>query len=328
MRRRRSNRARSFGTACCLIVGAAATARSQSGAAQEGAPEFLLPTGARALGLGEAAVAWRLGAEAAWWNPALIARSPREASFHFAQTIATVGDYTVSVVIPVQYVGAVAITARYIDYGIESSASRTDPTEIGEFVTTVPILAASFAAPFGDRLNAGLTYKALWQLSSCTGVCPNIPTKTPATSALDFGIQYVARRDSALALGAAVRNLGLNLQVRDAPQADPLPGRLDVGISVNPKFAQLPADARMRLATDIITRLTRWDPGYRIGAELNWQNRYQARVGFVKYGLAESSGSIGIGYTAAKWQIDFADLITSVGSETGSPKFLSLRYLF
>src|SRR6266571_7586778 len=121
MRRRRS-RLRPLAAAAYLGVGTSiglvGQARAQSGAATE-ALDLLLPTGARALGMGQAAVAFPSGAEGLWWNPALIARAPREVSFHFAQTLATEGDYTLAALIPVQYVGAVAVSARYIDFGVE-----------------------------------------------------------------------------------------------------------------------------------------------------------------------------------------------------------------
>src|SRR5262245_12543485 len=187
MRRRRFNIPRCLAGGACAVAIAAHPARPQSGTTTEGAPELLLPTGARALGLGQAVVAVPTGAEAVWWNPALITRSQREVAFHFSQTVATEGDYASTVLFPVPSIGAaVAITGRYIDYGVQESTTRTDPTNLGEFATTSSILGASFAATFGRRAAAGITYKVLQLRFPCTGVCLNTPSHSPPTSALEL----------------------------------------------------------------------------------------------------------------------------------------------
>ena len=312
-----------------MLVGVARKSQPQSGTTTEGAPEFLLPSGARAIGMGQAAVALPTGAEAVWWNPALLARAAREASFHFAQTIATEGDYTLSVLIPVQYAGAFAITARYIDYGVQQVTGKTDPNETGVFSSSTSILGASFATSFGRRLSTGLMYKVLAQRFQCTGTCLSTPHSAPATFALDLGAQYTLRKDTSLWLGAAVRNLGLPLQVHDAPQADPLPRRAEVGIAFSPTFRQLPADARVRGAFDIVTRLDGGGPGYRVGGELSWQEKIQLRAGYVYEGPTGTNGSFGLGYRASKVQFDFAQLIGDAGSGSGqSLSFISIRYGF
>ena len=329
MRRRRFNIARCLAGGACAVAIAAHTARSQSGTATEGAPELLLPTGARALGLGQSVVAVPTGAEAVWWNPALITRSRREVALHFSQTVATEGDYAATVLFPVPSIGAaVALTGRYIDYGAQQSTSRTDPNDLGEFTTTSSILAASIGATFGRRAAAGITYKALQLRFPCTGVCLNTPSRSPPTSALDLGGQYVFRSDTSLYVGAAIRNLGLRLQVQDAPQADPLPSRIDIGAAFAPRFPQLPTDARVLFSADIVSRLTGWGPGYRGGAELSWQKKYHLRAGYVRYGPTGSNGSVGVGYATGRLQVDFAQLITDAASGTGSPSFFSARWVF
>jgi hypothetical protein len=279
--------------------------------------------------MGQAVVAVHTGADAVWWNPALITRTPREVVLHFSQTIATEGDYASSVLIPVPSIGAAfALTARYIDYGPQQSTAQTDPNQLGEFSTTATILGATFAATFGRRVAAGITYKVHQYRFPCTGICLNTPGSSPPTSALDIGAQYILRKDTALALGAAIRNVGPRLQVQDAPQADPLPSRLDIGAVLTPKFTQLPQEARVRISADVVSRLTSWGPGYRAGAELSWQDRYQLRAGYVRFGPTGSNGSVGVGYSTRRFQLDFAQLITDAASGNGSPSFFSLRWLF
>jgi hypothetical protein len=107
-----------------------------------------------------------------------------------------------------------------------------------------------------------------------------------------------------------------------------LPSRVDVGAVFSPKLRQLPAEARVRFAADLVSRLTGWGPGYRAGAELSWQNRYQLRAGYVRFGPTGSNASVGVGYATRRFQLDFAQLITDAASGTGSPSFFSARWLF
>ena len=74
-----------------LVFARPAQIGAQTGFAPEGALDFLLPTGARALGMGQAVVAAAAGSDVMWWNPALIARGPREVALNVTQTFATQG---------------------------------------------------------------------------------------------------------------------------------------------------------------------------------------------------------------------------------------------
>jgi hypothetical protein len=311
-----------------------ATADAQSGTAVEGALELLLPTGARALGMGQATAGNVVAAEAMWWNPAFIARAPRQGAIHYAQTIATAdsgGDFALALILPVQHVGAFGITARRIGYGTQEATNRGDPTVIAEFSTSVNIVGGSFASSFGDRFDAGVTYKLLQVLFSCSGICENTPSKSSPTSAFDFGGVYRFRPDTSLVAGIALRNLGIPLQVQDAPQADPLPSRIDIGVSYTPKLSQLPTDAQLSVAADLVNRLEpRLRLGYRAGAELAWKKQLQLRAGYVINGppLGNSTASLGAGYTANRLQVDFAALISVTESGSSPPIFLSARYRF
>src|ERR1043165_61064 len=110
MRPRRSSVACRIVATVVLLAAGGRIGEAQTGTLTQGALELLLPTGARALGVGQAAVAGLRGSDGLWWNPALIARAPREAALHYAQSIATDVDLTGVVVYPVQYVGAFAVT--------------------------------------------------------------------------------------------------------------------------------------------------------------------------------------------------------------------------
>src|SRR5262249_53759988 len=152
---------------------------------------------------------------------------------------------------------AVGLSLRYLNYG-EQDATDSTQQLTGKFAQTGTIVAATFAAPFGDRFALGLTAKLLRIGFPCTGDCSfTIGNATsPQTGALDLGAQYLVTDDSLLALGAAVRNVGFKLQVNDTPQADELPGRLYFGVAAAPKWSQLPKDVRVRAAADLVWRLS------------------------------------------------------------------------
>jgi hypothetical protein len=279
--------------------------------------------------MGQATVASAVGSDGIWWNPAVIARGPRELALHIAQSPANVveGDASGTVVIPIPRLGAVAISFRYLNLG--SIELGLLPTPEGTARLGSVIFAGSFAAPFGDRLSAGLTLKVIRLTTSCTGGCEAASTQ-PTTGAIDVGGQYFLTRDSTVAIGAAVRNLGLRLQVNDAPQADPLPSRVQLGIALAPKFGGLPKEVRVRTAADVVAAASGLGgPGYRVGGEVAWQERYQGRAGYVLDGPTGSGPTFGVGFSTGKLQIDFAQMLTDSGSPSGSTvTYLSLRYIF
>ncbi len=310
---------------------ATARANAQTGSPIEGAPEFVLPIGARAIGMGQAAVATAIGIDGLWWNPAVISRGPREASLSIGRTFATSdggADAGGGVIIPVRGVGAFGVSIRYLNEG-QSAATDSVGNQIGVLSIVGTVLAGTFAAPFGDRFAAGVTIKFLQLSFPCTGTC-NAPTTPPRTGAFDLGGQYFVTKDSLVTLGAAVRSVGLKLQVNDSPQADPLPSRFDGGIAIAPKFAEMPKEARVRLAADVVTRLgaAGGGPGYRFGGEVSWLERLQARAGYVVNGPTGSGLTLGLGFSTGRLQVDFAQARTDFSDSGTQPTFLTLRYIF
>jgi hypothetical protein len=281
--------------------------------------------------MGQAAVAAAVGSDALWWNPALVAQGPREVALHLGATNPVIDtDASGAVVLPVRGVGTVAFGVRYLNQGTAPSVLPGDTTASGTIAPTSMIFGATFAAPFGSRLAAGFTAKVLRVSIACTGQCPS-SAGSSQTSALDAGARYWLRTDSSLAIAAAIRNLGPKLQIQDTPQADALPSRADVGLLYIPRIAQLPKEAVIRLGADIITVLGGGTPGFRVGSEISWQNRYQGRIGYVESGPLPGSGSgptFGFGFSTGKVQIDFAQTVTDLSGGAGTPSYLSLRYIF
>src|SRR5437764_11031123 len=115
MRRSLSSPRRSLLRVGLLMLGFTGRLVGQTGEAVE-SPYFLIPIGARSLGMGQAAVASGGSSESVWWNPALIASAPRELAFNLAQqangAIAT--DASAALLWPVPRVGTFGVTIRYI----------------------------------------------------------------------------------------------------------------------------------------------------------------------------------------------------------------------
>ncbi|HEY6829760.1 MAG TPA: PorV/PorQ family protein [Gemmatimonadaceae bacterium] len=306
-------------------------AGAQTGGAPEGALDFLLPTGARALGMGQAVVAAGAGSDAMWWNPALISRGPREVALNVTQTFATQGggsDAAGAFVYSARGVGSIGLMFRYVNTG-QQDASDESNLQSGAFMQTSMMFGATFAAPFGDHFSAGFSAKVLRIGLPCTGSC-NTTSAPPQTGALDLGVHYTWNKDSLITLGAVVRNVGPKLQIQDAPQADALPGRFEFGVATMPRFKDMPPEVRFRAAADVVARLSdNQELGYRLGGEVSYQNRYQARAGYVINGPTGSGFSFGAGIATGRLQIDLARFLSeSAAPGVAPPTFLTLRYLF
>src|SRR5436190_15150285 len=86
MRRRLSSAALA---AALLSVAGAEIAAAQSTSGTDAGVFLLLPTGAQAVGMGEAFVAAQGGSESVWWNPAgLASQTKHEFAVFYAHTVA------------------------------------------------------------------------------------------------------------------------------------------------------------------------------------------------------------------------------------------------
>src|SRR5512132_2771913 len=83
----------------------------------EGSLFLLLPTGAQAVGMGQAMVAAKPGSEGIWWNPASIAgQQKKELAIHHSKTIAGAGD-ALTFVLPTRSYGTAALSLNILNIG-------------------------------------------------------------------------------------------------------------------------------------------------------------------------------------------------------------------
>lgn len=338
MRRRRSEPVTQVTTRALtllVLLGGARSAWAQA-ANESGAQSLLLPLGARTVGIGGAAVAGQFGAESQLSNPAGLgfATSGELALLH-GQDIFARRDL-LSAVLTTRRLGTFAASGYLVNLA-ETEATDDFGNVIGTAYVRSVSAAASYASTFARDFSVGLTYRVIQMRFDCSGSCtvPGAPAPTEAvrgtTSMIDLGAQYDFRRRVPLAVGAAVRHLGLRLQVKDRDQADPLPTQLAVGARYDVEaLGRRVKDARLTVSTDVVRGLGAGgsDPSVHLGAEGSFRNTILLRGGWVQR-RGDSGPSVGFGYASKRLGFDVARQLSGLSVESGDPPtFVALRYLF
>lgn len=311
---------------------ASATNFAQAQVNTYGAPLVLQPVGARVVGHGEAAVAdSTLGTDALWWNPAGMARlRKRELAFHFSRTLFS-DNLMVAFASPSTALGTIAVSGYFANFGDIPTTDGPD-VETGLSTNHYYVLTAAYATPVGKRLSFGLSAKNIRQsFIICSGCVTN---KIGNTSAIDLGAQYIVPTKFPLSLGASVRNLGPALQTSDAPQADPLPRVIQVGLQTRLPLAALEKNkTALEVMSDVFLTPAYTAPSIRVGAELTYRDLYSLRGGY-KYLSAldgnEGGLTVGVGLKYNSLHVDLArrfDSSSGIG-ESGTPTYVSLRFVF
>ena len=220
---------------CALLALAARTVNAQAATGSEGALFLLLPTGAQAVGMGQAIVAGKPGSEGIWWNPSSIARQDkRELAIHYSKTIAGTGT-ALSYVMKSRAHGTGAFSINLLDIG-EQPIVDDNNQQIGVIFPRDIVFAGTYAATLGKRLNLGLNYKLVQIRTDCSGICTSVGAEVQSSSAADLGAQYQVRAGAPLTFGLAVRNLGGKLNSRETNQRDPLPTQVEFGAQYRHRF--------------------------------------------------------------------------------------------
>src|SRR5215204_4906076 len=316
-------------TRVATLVAAASALLSTASAAQrpvmdEGALDLLLPTGARAVALGQATMAVRGTTEAVWWNPSGLARMRgTSAAIHHSQSGGGTAD-AVAVVAHSRVLGSFGVSASLRDFGSSTNADDGG-MEGGTIIPRSLIYAATYAASL-ERLNVGLSYKLVQWRIDCSGPCTGETGIMASTSAVDAGAQLSLDPALPITVGASVRNMGLRVQVNDEPQSDDMPSRLQAGLELRvPGLDDVAGGAEVRVSADMVSDLRRIDPAPRVGAEVAWQRKIHVRGGYASRAGGFGGPSLGVGYETGNLAIDFARLFDEVLSLTGAdPTYLSV----
>jgi hypothetical protein len=322
-----------------LLAAALAARPAQQLAAQDqtlnsGALFLVFPVGARAAGMGQAAVALEGRGEAVFWNPAgLASMTASEFGLH-AATLVAGRTTTVTAFFPKAGIGVFGGAAYLVDYG---DFARTDSLGfvIGQISPRNFEFLASFASELGDALLFGLSYKLIQFRADCSGDCRDLANGQGTSHAIDLGGQFAVGATRAFRVGVAVRNIGFRLQVQNRDQADPLPARLAIGgvyrLLLPPlRGATTTERLDVVVAADVDSPWGRTGASeMRLGVDMGYGQLVRVRGGyaFVQDGL--SGPSVGIGVATGALGVDFAQTFLT-GSELVSenPTFFSFRVTF
>jgi hypothetical protein len=322
-----------------LAVSAASLlgARPLSAQTTSTAQFLLLPISARAVGVGGAQVAETSGGDVVLSNPAGLAWLTRqEGALNYGKDLFAnrlLGTF----VIPSKRAGTFGITATYGDFG-EQEATLGPDAAVGRIIPRVIAFGATYAASFGKRLAAGISYNVLQSRFDCVGLCedPTDPTagKLPVSTAgaVDAGVQYDFTGKAPLHIGVAVRHVGLKVQVQDREQTDPLPTEASFGARFDvPNVARYVKDAELHLVGEVVTGLNATALGdFRLGAEGVFRKTIALRAGY-SYGRSDLGGgpAVGLGYAGKRFAFDLATQFTGLSVDAGQPPtFVALRYWF
>jgi len=208
----RPSRSRSLAAFLLALVPFTGTLRAQAPNTVEGGAFLLLPVGARATALGQAAVAEGGTTEALFWNPAGLADlKTTEAALHHYVAFFGTGDAIV-VAVPTSALGVFTVAGYVVDYG-DLSVTTVTGQQVGTVTPRNVELAASYATQLGG-LSAGITYKLIQFRVDCSGDCSAVPTAVGTTHAVDIGVRYALPVATPVVVGVALRNLGFDLQVK------------------------------------------------------------------------------------------------------------------
>ena len=310
-----------------LAIGAA---RAQTPSGTEGSLFLLLPTGAQAVGMGQAMVATKPGSEGIWWNPASIGmQKQKELAIHHSKTIAGVGD-ALSFVIPTGAVGAAAISLNILNIG-EQQVTDDFGTVIGIILPRDVVFAGTYALSVTRKLTAGLNYKVIQLRVDCSGECSSVGPEVESSRAVDMGAQWLTEVGAPLTFGFAIRNLGGSLNSRETNERFPLPTQLELGAIYRLKFLDhYVKDTELRAAASYIDTRDFGGESFRLGTDVMYQGKVHLRAGYVGHdSRGDASASLGFGLQSGSFVFDIARTFGGLPADNGqTPVYVSLRYLF
>ena len=317
-------------SSAALLALLASGARSQEVSGSEGSLFLLLPTGAQAVGMGQAMVAARPGSEGIWWNPASIAgEKKRELAIHHSTTVAGVGD-ALTFVSPIRSYGTLGASINILNIG-EQDVTDGSGDVIGRILPRDVVFAASFATDITKRLTAGLNYKLIQLRVDCSGQCSSVGAEVKSSRAVDLGTQFAVEAGAPLTFGVAIRNLGGKLNSRETNRRDPLPTQLEIGALYRLKFIDhYVKDTELRAAASFVDTRSFGGKAVRFGTDVMYQNKVHLRAGYVGHDRrGDASASLGFGLQSGSLVFDIARTFGGIPADNGqAPVYVSLRYLF
>ncbi len=254
---------------------------------------------ARGAALGEAYSVWATGAEAAFWNPAGLARVEGIEFFStYVDWLFDAQQGALAFAMPMRRLGAIAAQLQYIDFGEfeETSTARpyiNDPEHPGftgrSFRPFGCVVGVAYARDLTDKFSVGLgakyAYQSLFSEKEVTAMIrPGVyeDVKTWASGVLfDFGIRYNTGYRS-IHLGSAVQNFGANVKFAKESHPVPLLFRFGIGADLVGRQGLVMSgseDQRLGVVADIF-HPNDYDQQVHLGAEYEFRGLLALRCGY------------------------------------------------
>ncbi len=318
-------------SALLLLGVACGSPRALVAQSVEGGTFLLLPVGARATALGQAAVADGGTTEALFWNPAGLAHLRRsELALHHYTFFLGNGD-AAAFALPSPRFGTFAVAAYLVYYG-DFDVTPLGGGTIGRASASNVALAAGYATGIAGSLSAGIAYKLAQFRVDCTGDCTTVPTEVGTTHAVDVGLQWASALGAPLVLGIALRNAGFKLQIRNNDQADPLPTRLQLGAAYTVLVGSPDRErVLVRVLADIqgVVGHGALEPVTLVGLETGVRELLRIRAGYAFLDSQARGPSLGLGLATRSLVIDFARVFYAEEPLGDTEPFhISLRWMF
>lgn len=273
-----------------FLIGASSAFAGGRKLGTAGAPELLIPMGARSIGMGGANVAGVQGAESIYWNPAGLAlQQGTEALVSYVSYFADMSISYLAVGAKIGNLGTLGFSVQSLDIGEIPVTTIESPEGTGEILEPDYITAnVSFSRAFSDRINFGTNVKLISEA---------IGNMHAAAVAFDLGLQY--RTPFGVSFGVVMRNFGSRIKFdgnsiefnSDVPWAEPnattrktkldmaaheLPAGLDMGVSYR---LELGESQSVNFAGKYSSGNYTLDQ-VNAGAEFNYNNLLFLRAGF------------------------------------------------
>jgi hypothetical protein len=210
-----------------------------------GAQELLIPVGGSGIALGGSNVAFAMGTDAIYWNPAGLSRMSvgTEAYFSHMSYIADIGVDYGAVGINFSSVGTFALSFKSIAFGNIPITTEDNPDGTGAtYSPTYVVAGLSYSRILSDRISVGANFNLISE---------TIMSTSATGFAVDAGVQYNGLIVPELKLGIVVKNLGPNMTYSGANLYHQQAGVGSSGwFSTVPASFELPSQIEMALAYD------------------------------------------------------------------------------
>jgi hypothetical protein len=168
-----------------------------------GAEEVLIPVGARGIATAGAFLANVTGLESLFYNPAGLDIHPQtEAMFSYVSYLADINISYFAIGTSLGDFGSIAFDLKTLDFGDIPVTTVSFPDGTGDTYSPAFVTyGLTYSKVLTDRIGIGANFKL---------VTENIQNAGATGFAVDAGVQY--RFSSELMIGAAVKNIGTNMQ--------------------------------------------------------------------------------------------------------------------